>query len=197
MNHPKRRDFLVTTTKVVGAVGVVGAVWPIIKSFGPTADDVPRYETFTLDKLAPGEHVRLTVGELPYLLRHLTPDEISEARDVPISDLRDPDARNDNIFQVADDPRFLAEQASERKKATVESRLIDPAKPYILLSGICPRLGCALASHQGEYNGWFCPCGGSHFDTVGRIRKGPAPTNIHVPKAQIEGGRLILPHPVA
>lgn len=195
MSEPKRRDLLVTTTKVVGAACVVGAIWPVIKSFGPTADDVPRYETYALDRLAPGEQVRLTVGEFPYLLRHLTPDEMSEARDVPISDLCDPDARNVNIFQVVDDPRFLAEQASERKKATVENRLIDPAKPYVLLFGVCPIRGCVPVSHRGEYNGWFCPCDASHFDTLGRIRKGPASTNLQVPTVQIEGGTLILPHP--
>lgn len=197
MNEPKRRDILVTATKVFGAVCVVGAVWPVIKSFGPTADDVPRYVTYALDKLAPGEQVTLTVEKQPYFLRHLTPDELSEARNVPISDLRDPDARNSNIPNVVEDPRFLAERASERKRATVENRLIDPSQPYILLLAQCPRLGCVPVSHEGEYGGWFCPCAGSHFDTLGRIRKGPAPANIQVPIARIEGGLLILPHPVA
>lgn len=197
MTSLKRRDLLFTSAKMFGAVGIVGAVWPIAKSFGPTADMVPQYETFALDKVAPGQQVTFVVKGSPYLLRHLTPTEIEDARNVPLSELRDRDARSDNFLTDEDDPRFLSERASEPKNATVENRLIDPSMPYILLLGICPRLGCVPVHHEGDYGGWFCPCGGSHFDTVGRIRRGPASTNLHIPKAHIEGSTLILPHPIA
>jgi len=197
MESPKRRDVLFTATKAVGAVCVAGAVWPILKSFGQRADDLRRYEIYRLDRLAPGEEVTLKIEGRPYFLRHLTPAEIKAARDVSLSDLRDPDARNENFLHDDDDPRFLSERASEPKTATVENRLIDPSIPYILLKGICPKSGCVPVSKQGDYGGWFCPCSGSQFDTVGRIRRGFAPSNLQIPKAHIEGGTLILPHPVS
>jgi len=194
MTQGKRRDFLFTATKVAGAVCVVGAAWPVLKSFGPTADELPRYETFALSKLQPGQQVTLKVGGIPHFLRHLTVAEIRAARDVPLSELRDQDARNDNHNSLDDDPRFLSETASVRRKATVENRLIDPARAYLLLLGVCPFRGCVLRSGWGEDGGWVCPCHGSGYDVLGRFLTGPSLQNLSVPKAWIEGDMLFVPY---
>jgi len=197
MSQIKRRDFLSTATKAVGAVCVVGAAWPVIKSFGPTADELPRYITYNLGKLEVGEQITLTIGGTPHFIRHLTDAEISAARDVPISELRDQDSRNDNLHALEDDPRFLSEAASVQKTATVENRLIDSSKPFLLIHGVCTKGGCVVTGEAGDFGGWFCPCGAAHYDTVGRIRKGPAPENLSIPKAWIEDDTLIIPHPTS
>jgi len=195
MSQVKRRDLLTTATKAVGAVCIAGAAWPIIKSFGTTADKLPRYETFALGKLEVGQQVRLKIGDVPYFLRHLTPDDIRAAQDVPISDLHDRDSRNANLDTLADDPRFLSEATSVRNEATVENRLIDLARPFLLMNAVCTRGDCFPIGEAGDFGGWLCPCGGAHYDTVGRIRKGPAPENLSIPIAWIEDNTLILPHP--
>ena len=114
----------------------------------------------------------------PVFIRRRTEQEISEGRDVPLSDLKDPIARNDNL--PGDAP------------ATDEDRTLDDAGEWLVMLGVCTHLGCVPLGEAGDFDGWFCPCHGSHYDTAGRIRKGPAPTNLPVPVAVMADGKIKL-----
>jgi ubiquinol-cytochrome c reductase iron-sulfur subunit len=101
-------------------------------------------------------------------VRHRTPKEIDEAKAVPMDQLVDPLARNANV--------------KENDPATDVNRVVGGKEQYLIMVGVCTHLGCVPLGQQGDYGGWFCPCHGSHYDTAGRIRKGPAPQNLAVPK---------------
>ena len=104
-------------------------------------------------------------------IRRRTQEEIDAARAVEMSELIDPLAQNENIDAAAD--------------ASDENRAMDENGEWLVQMGVCTHLGCVpLGDGAGEFNGWFCPCHGSHYDTSGRIRKGPAPTNLPVPPAE-------------
>lgn len=106
----------------------------------------------------------------PVFIRRRTPEEIEAARETPVSELKDPLARNAN--HAAEDP------------ALDENRTMDEAGEWLLMTGVCTHLGCIPLGEAGDFGGWFCPCHGSHYDTSGRIRKGPAPENLPIPVAQ-------------
>jgi ubiquinol-cytochrome c reductase iron-sulfur subunit len=101
-----------------------------------------------------GQSITVSWRGKPVFIRHRTEAEIAKAKDVAMADLPDPEG---------DDVRAEKPQ-------------------WLVLVGVCTHLGCVPLGQAGEYNGWFCPCHGSHYDTSGRIRKGPAPTNLPVPK---------------
>ena len=175
MDHDNdRRDFLYVATAATGAVVAGAAVWPLIDQMNPSAD-VLALSTIRVDigGVEEGSQIRVKWQGKPVFIRHRTPEEIEQARSVPLSDLKDPDAANANMpgATAADENRALSEDGK-----------------YLVMVGVCTHLGCIpLGDGAGDYNGWFCPCHGSHYDTAGRIRKGPAPTNLPVPKiAQIE-----------
>ncbi|HYD70198.1 ubiquinol-cytochrome c reductase iron-sulfur subunit [Azospirillum sp.] len=157
---PSRRDFLYLTTAAVGAVGVASAVWPFVDSMNPAADTLA-LASIDVD-LAPvqeGQAITVTWRGKPVFIRHRTAKEIEEAKKVNVAELRDPEA---------DDKRV--------KKAQ-----------WLVLVGVCTHLGCIPLGQKptdprGDFDGWFCPCHGSHYDTAGRIRKGPAPANLVVPQ---------------
>jgi ubiquinol-cytochrome c reductase iron-sulfur subunit len=102
-------------------------------------------------------------------IRRRTEEEITDARSVEVSSLPDPYARNANL--PADAP------------ATDADRVMDETGEWLVMIGVCTHLGCVPLSEAGDYHGWFCPCHGSHYDTSGRIRQGPAPQNMHIPVA--------------
>ncbi|MEM6355019.1 MAG: ubiquinol-cytochrome c reductase iron-sulfur subunit [Pseudomonadota bacterium] len=153
----ERRDFLFVATAATGAVIGGAAVWPLVDQMNPSADVLALAKIRTsLDDVAEGSQVRVLWQGKPVFIRHRTAAEIEEARDVPLSDLKDPQ--------------------------TDEERALDPDGKYLVMLGVCTHLGCVpLGNGAGDYNGWFCPCHGSHYDTSGRIRKGPAPRNLDVP----------------
>jgi len=165
-----RRDFLLLTTGVVGTVGAALSAWPFIDSMNPAAD-VLALSTIEVD-LSPvevGQSITVVWHGKPVFIRHRTEQEIARLRDVNLEELRDP---------VSD-----------------EAREIKP--PWLLVVGVCPHLGCIplgqkAGQPRGEWGGWFCPCHGSQFDTSGRIRKGPAPTNLVVPPYQFTEKTSIL-----
>ena len=106
-------------------------------------------------------------------------DFIEAAREVPMADLKDPMARNDNL--PGDAP------------ATDSDRALDEEGKYLVMLGVCTHLGCVpLGDGAGDFGGWFCPCHGSHYDTAGRIRRGPAPENLPVPVAALADGVVTL-----
>ena len=154
-----RRDFLIITTTAVGAVGAACVAWPFIDQMNPAADTLALASIeFDVSTVAEGQSVTLTWRGKPIFVRHRTPKEIEEAREVPLDELRDPQ--------------------------TDAERVIEPQ--YLILVGVCTHLGCVplgqkVSDPRGDYDGWFCPCHGSHYDSSGRIRRGPAPLNLAVP----------------
>ncbi len=155
-----RRDFLLYATTAVGAVGTAVALWPFIHSMNPAADVLALSTTeVDLAPIAEGQAITVMWRGKPVFVRHRTAAEIQEAQAVPVGELRDPQ--------------------------TDEERVQKPE--WLVMVGVCTHLGCIplgqkAADPKGDFNGWFCPCHGSHYDTSGRIRKGPAPTNLPVPE---------------
>jgi ubiquinol-cytochrome c reductase iron-sulfur subunit len=154
-----RRDFLYLLTGAMGAIGTGVVIWPLINSMNPSADVLALASTeVDISPIEEGQAITVTWRGKPVFIRHRTPAEIDEAREVPIDDLRDPQSDDDRV-----------------------------QKPeWLVMVGICTHLGCIpkgqrVGEPKGEFGGWFCPCHGSHYDTSGRIRKGPAPENLAVP----------------
>src|SRR6056300_1352602 len=154
-----RRDFIVVATNTMLAVGAAAVVYPLVNQMNPAADTLA-LSTIEVDVSAIEEGQAITVKwrGRPVFIRHRTAEEIKIAEAVSLDDLRDPQ----------DDA----------------SRAENPK--YLVIQGICTHLGCVplgqkIGEVKGDFNGWFCPCHGSHYDTSGRIRKGPAPTNLEVP----------------
>lgn len=164
-----RRDFLYIATGAAGAVGTALTAWPFIDQMNPDAS-VLAVSTIEFDiaPIAEGQSVTIKWRGNPVFIRHRTAKEIDEAKAVPIADLVDPQARNANLPEAAE--------------ATDENRVVGGKERMLVQVGICTHLGCVPLGQQGDYGGWFCPCHGSHYDTAGRIRKGPAPQNLPVPK---------------
>ncbi len=154
--EPTRRDFLYIATGAVAAVGVAGAVWPLIDQMNPDASALALSSIeVDVSSVATGQSITVKWRGKPVFIRNRTEKEVEEAKAVPLEDLPDP-----------------ASDAS-RTKPGHENMLV--------MVGICTHLGCVPLGESGEYGGWFCPCHGSVYDTAGRIRKGPAPLNLVVP----------------
>jgi ubiquinol-cytochrome c reductase iron-sulfur subunit len=162
-----RRDFLYYATAGAGAVAAGAAVWPLINQMNPTAD-VRALASIQVDvtDLEPGTQLTVKWLGKPVFIRRRTEKEISEARDVDLAELIDEDARNENIGPAP---------------AIDENRAMDETGEWLVMIGVCTHLGCVPLGDAGDFDGWFCPCHGSHYDTSGRIRKGPAPENLLVP----------------
>ena len=164
-----RRDFIYYATGATGAVAGGAAVWPLVDQMNPSAD-VQALSSIEVDISGVEPGTQLTVKWLgkPVFIRRRTEEEIFAARQVAMDELIDPLARNGN--------------RNEDDVALDENRAIDVAGEWLVMIGVCTHLGCVpLGDGAGEFNGWFCPCHGSHYDTSGRIRKGPAPENLIVP----------------
>ena len=166
-----RRDFLYYATAGTGAVAVGAAVWPLVNQMNPSAD-VKALSSIRVDISGMEPGTQLTVKWLgkPVFIRRRTEEEIAEARSVDISSLPDPTAQNANL--AGDVP------------ATDENRALDDTGEWLVQIGVCTHLGCVPLGDAGDFGGWFCPCHGSHYDTAGRIRRGPAPSNLLVPIAE-------------
>ncbi|MFO1141400.1 MAG: ubiquinol-cytochrome c reductase iron-sulfur subunit [Amaricoccus sp.] len=165
-----RRDFLFVATGAAGGIATAAAVWPLINSMNPSAD-VQALASIQVDVSAVEVGSQLTIKFLgkPVFIRRRTPEEIAAARDVDVNSLPDTLARNANLPEDA--------------PATDANRVMNEAGDWLLMTGVCTHLGCVPIGEAGEYHGWFCPCHGSQYDTAGRIRKGPAPENLHIPVA--------------
>ncbi len=164
----ERRVFLYITTGAVGAVGAAISVWPFVDQMNPDAS-VLALSSIEVD-LAPieeGQSIVINWRGNPIIIRYRTAAEIAEAEAVPLDELKDTDARNANVKDGAE--------------ASDANRVVGDKSQYLVMLGVCTHLGCVPIGDAGDYNGWFCPCHGSHYDTAGRIRKGPAPENLPVP----------------
>lgn len=164
---PGRRDFIFVATATVGAIGVGLLAWPLIDQMNPDAAALA-LATIEVDisAIEPGMSVTAKWRGKPVFIRHRTDAEIEAARGVPLADLRDPVARNANL--------------AEDTPATDENRSAENER-FIIMVGVCTHLGCVPLGQAGDFGGWFCPCHGSHYDTAGRIRQGPAPQNLAIP----------------
>ncbi|MFD1913196.1 ubiquinol-cytochrome c reductase iron-sulfur subunit [Halodurantibacterium flavum] len=170
-NAGTRRDFLYYATAGAATVTVGAAVWPIVNQMNPSAD-VQALASIFVDVGGVSVGSQLTVQWLgkPVFIRRRSEAEIADARSVVLGDLMDTDARNANIREASADD---------------QNRTLDEAGEWLVMMGVCTHLGCVpLGNGAGDFGGWFCPCHGSHYDTSGRIRRGPAPENLHVPVAQ-------------
>ncbi|SDH07780.1 ubiquinol-cytochrome c reductase iron-sulfur subunit [Alloyangia pacifica] len=179
-----RRDFLFYATGGAGVVATGAAVWPLVNQMNPSAD-VRALSTIRVDVSGVETGTQLTVKWLgkPVFIRRRTEAEIEEARAVTMDQLVDSDARNENVAAGAD--------------ASDANRTLDEAGEWLVMMGVCTHLGCVPLGNAGDFTaggvgGWFCPCHGSHYDTAGRIRKGPAPQNLHVPVASFVEETTVL-----
>ncbi len=160
----KRRDFIFTASYALGAVGVGATVWPLIDQMNPDASVKALASTeVDVSAVEPGQSITVLWRGKPVFIRRRTEEEIAKAKDVKLEDLPHPE--------------------------TDEDRAKNPE--WLVMLGVCTHLGCVPLGDKGEYGGWFCPCHGSHYDTSGRIRKGPAPTNMEVPKYEFVNSNTI------
>ena len=164
-----RRDFLYYATAGAGVVATGAAVWPLVNQMNPSAD-VAAMSSIRVDISGVEPGTQLTVKWLgkPVFIRRRTPEEIEAARAVNLDELPDVLDRNANKPGLP---------------AVDENRTMDEAGEWLVMIGVCTHLGCVPLGNAGDFGGWFCPCHGSHYDTAGRIRKGPAPENLLIPVA--------------
>ncbi len=170
-NAGTRRDFLYYATAGAGIVTTGAAVWPLVNQMNPSAD-VQALSSIRVDISGVDLGTQISVKYLgkPVFIRRRTPEEIETARAVGLEELVDGGARNPNLGEAP---------------ATDQNRAMDEAGEWLVMIGVCTHLGCVpLGDGAGEFGGWFCPCHGSHYDTSGRIRKGPAPENLYIPVAE-------------
>ncbi len=167
--EPNRRDFLYVTTGMAAVVGAGAVAWPFIDQMRPDASTLAA-SSIEVDvaALEPGMSMVVKWRGKPVFIRNRTPQEVEAAKQVPMSELKDPLARNANLPSDA--------EATDTDRSAGEGK-----ENYIVMVGVCTHLGCVPLGQQGDFGGWFCPCHGSHYDTAGRIRKGPAPENLPVP----------------
>jgi len=160
----ERRDFLFTASYALGAVGVGAAVWPLIDQMNPDAS-VKALATTEVDisTIELGKTITVLWRGKPVFIRRRTQEEISKAQNVNLKELKDPQKDEDRV-----------------KKSE-----------WLIMTGVCTHLGCIPLGDKGDFGGWFCPCHGSHYDTSGRIRKGPAPTNLEIPKYEFVDNNTI------
>ena len=153
-----RRDFLFTASYTVGAVGIGATIWPFIDQMNPDSS-VKALATTEVDisQIEPGKSITVLWRGKPVFIKRRTEAEISEAQSVNLNELPHPEKDQDRVKKTE----------------------------WLVMLGVCTHLGCVPLADKGEYNGWFCPCHGSHYDTSGRIRKGPAPKNLEIPKLSL------------
>jgi ubiquinol-cytochrome c reductase iron-sulfur subunit len=167
----RRRDFINIAAVSFAGVGSVALLYPLVNQMNPSAD-VLALASIEVDvsQIQPGQAIKTIWRKQPIFIRNLTPAEIQEANAVPLRSLRDPQ--------------------------TLADRTLEGRENWLITLGVCTHLGCvplgaAEGENKGEYGGYFCPCHGSHYDTAGRIRKGPAPINLEVPEYEFTSDTVV------
>jgi len=155
--EPTRRDFLYIATGAVAAFGAAATLAPLIGQMNPDASTIAAGAPVDIDlsPITSGQIVKVFWRSQPIFIYNRTQKEMDEARAVDVSTLRDPQ--------------------------TDQQRVKPGHDQWLVVIGICTHLGCIPLAHQGDYDGWFCPCHGSQYDSSGRIRQGPAPLNLYIP----------------
>lgn len=164
----ERRDFMVLTASAVAAVGAASCVWPLVNSLNPS-EDVLALASVEVDLTAikPGQTIKVMWRGKPVFISHRTEKQIDESRATPLSELKDPQ--------------------------TDEERVQKGHEQWLVMIAVCTHLGCIPIESKGDYGGYFCPCHGSHYDSAGRIRKGPAPENLIIPKYSfVDNNKIII-----
>jgi len=161
----RRRDFINIAAVSFAAVGGAALVYPLVTQMNPSADVLALAQIdVDISAIQPGQAIKTMWRKQPIFIRNLTAAEQASANAVDASGLRD--------------PQTLAERTKEGHRN------------WLITLGVCTHLGCVPIGNEGDFavvenhvktGGWFCPCHGSHYDTSGRIRKGPAPRNLEVP----------------
>ena len=160
-----KRDFIFTASYALGAVGVGAVVWPLVDQMNPDASVKALASTeVDVSALEVGQSITVLWRGKPVFIRRRTDEEIIKAKEVKLEDLPHPETDED---RTKNNPEWL------------------------VMLGVCTHLGCVPLGDKGEYGGWFCPCHGSHYDTSGRIRKGPAPWNMEIPKYEFVNANTI------
>lgn len=176
-----RRDFIHIAAVGMAAVGGAAVLWPFIDQMNPAADTLALGTTdVELSQLTPGDEITVMFRSMPHFVRMRTQAEVAAARETNVSSLPDRLARNRNI---EDGAPATDENRSAMTAVIAEGASVDDGLRAALLvtSANCTHLGCVPTVGAGDYDAWFCPCHGSHYDTSGRIRRGPAPENLPVP----------------
>ena len=169
---PRRRDFINIAAVSAAGVGGLAVLYPLISQMAPSKDVLAESSTeLDVSTVEAGMAIKAVFRKQPLFVRRLTPKEIAEANAVPLSELRD--------------PQTLAERTKEGHT------------DMLITMGVCTHLGCVpLGAGEGEnrgpYGGYFCPCHGSAYDTAARIRKGPAPKNLEVPKYEFTSDTKVV-----
>jgi ubiquinol-cytochrome c reductase iron-sulfur subunit len=155
--EPTRRDFLFVATGAAAAIGTAAVIWPLVSQMNPDASTIAAGAPIEVDlaPIADGQDIKVFWRGKPIYISHRTKKQIDEVRAVPLSDLADPQ--------------------------TDEARVKEGHDQWLVVIGICTHLGCIPIAHEGDYDGFFCPCHGSQYDASGRVRHGPAPANLPVP----------------
>ena len=159
----RRRDFINIAAVSFAGVGAAAVAIPLVRQMNPSADVLALASTeVDISKIAPGQAIKTSWRKQPVFVRNLTPQEIAAANAVSTAELRD--------------PQTLADRTKPGKTN------------WLVTLGVCTHLGCVPlgigdGENKGDFKGYFCPCHGSHYDTAGRIRRGPAPRNLPIPVA--------------
>ena len=161
-----RRDFLFTASYTVGAVGIGATIWPLIHQMNPD-ESVKALATTEVDisQVESGKSITVLWRGKPNFIKRRTLEEIQEAKSVALKDLPDPQKDEERVKKGKDE--------------------------WLVMVGVCTHLGCVPLKDKGDFNGWFCPCHGSHYDISGRVRKGPAPKNMEIPKYEFVNNNTI------
>ena len=161
----ERRSFIFTASYTLGAVGLGATIWPFIDQMNPDRSVQALASTeVDVSSVQEGSSITVLWRGKPVFIKKRTPEERQEARTVNLQDLKDPQEDKDRV-----------------KK-----------DEWLVTVGVCTHLGCVPLANKGDYKGgWFCPCHGSHYDTSGRVRKGPAPTNLEIPEYEFINDNLI------
>jgi ubiquinol-cytochrome c reductase iron-sulfur subunit len=168
----RRRDFINIAAVSAAGVGGAAVVLPLVSQMAPSADVLAESTTeIDISAIETGQAIKAIFRKQPLFIRRLTAAEMEEANATPLAELRQPE--------------------------TLADRTKEGNEDVLVTMGVCTHLGCvplgaAEGENKGEYGGYFCPCHGSHYDTAGRIRKGPAPTNLDVPEYEFTGETTIL-----
>lgn len=181
--EPSRRDFIFLATGAFAAVGVASIAWPIVDQMNPdaTALALSKIEV-DISQLDRGQAITVKWRGKPVFIRRRTDEEIQMASRVDVDSLPDNNARNYNLRPDS--------------SASDENRSLDENGEWLVMVGVCTHLGCvpkgqSLGDSKGDFGGWYCPCHGSHYDTAGRIRKGPAAKNLDIPAAEFINQNVI------
>jgi ubiquinol-cytochrome c reductase iron-sulfur subunit len=168
----RRRDFIHIATVSFAGVGATAVVFPLVTQMAPSEDVLALSSTeIDIGAIQPGQAIKTSWRKQPVFVRNLTPEEIAAAKATPSGDLRD--------------------------VQTIEERTKPGKENWLITLGVCTHLGCvplgaAEGESKGDFGGYFCPCHGSHYDTAGRIRKGPAPTNLVVPPYEFTSDTVVM-----